>query len=506
MKFCILVCAFCLLTSVAFALPEPGFDPKDVVRQVRSAHSTPGPLESLNPALDDGEFLIDTSGVRTENSPAVAFDGTNFLVVWVDYRSYPDTSDTYGARVTQAGVVLDTAGIAISTAAYVQWYPAVGFDGSNFLVVWMDRRRGSNYYDIYGARVTKAGLVLDTAGIAISTAAYAQALPALAFDGTNFLVVWEDNRISGLDICATRVTPAGVVLDPSGFVISQAADDQEYPALAFDGTNFLVAWTDCRNNPDTSDIFGARVTQGGVVLDTAGIAISTATNRQWYPALAFDGENFLVAWTDCRNNPDTSGIFGARVTPAGVVLDTAGIPVSTAANGQSGPALAFDGTNFLVVWMDYRNGYDIYGARVTPAGVVFDSGPVVRQEGYQDSPALARGTGSQMFLVYQGWADTVGGKAYNTWRIWGKMDPSPAVAEIPKPEVRVTNSGATVVCGVLHLPASPSGRPQTSSWLLDISGRKLIDLHPGANDVTALAVGVYFVRSAVRVRKVILEK
>jgi len=32
--------------------------------------------------------------------------------------------------------------------------------------------------------------------------------------------------------------------------------------------------------------------------------------------------------------------------------------------------------------------------------------------------------------------------------------------------------------------------------LLDISGRKVLDLHPGANSVRALAPGVYFVREA----------
>jgi hypothetical protein len=30
--------------------------------------------------------------------------------------------------------------------------------------------------------------------------------------------------------------------------------------------------------------------------------------------------------------------------------------------------------------------------------------------------------------------------------------------------------------------------------LLDISGRKVADLHPGANDVSGLSAGVYFVQ------------
>jgi YVTN family beta-propeller protein len=51
----------------------------------------------------------------------------------------------------------------------------------------------------------------------------------------------------------------------------------------------------------------------------------------------------------------------------------------------------------------------------------------------------------------------------------------------------------TVVKGVLFLPAASSHKPQAAG-LLDISGRKILDLKPGENDVRALAPGVYFVR------------
>jgi hypothetical protein len=49
-----------------------------------------------------------------------------------------------------------------------------------------------------------------------------------------------------------------------------------------------------------------------------------------------------------------------------------------------------------------------------------------------------------------------------------------------------------------------------SSVLLDISGRKVQDLKPGANDVRTLAPGVYFVREAQAqarvVRKVVITR
>jgi hypothetical protein len=463
-----------------------------------------------------GGTVLDPSGFAISQeetfqwSPALAFDGTNFLVVWEDGRSGTDY-DIYGARVTPAGVVLDTAGIPVSTATYDQFVPALAFDGTNFLVVWMDFRGGVDS-DIYGARVTQAGVVLDTAGIAISQAANGQQYPALAFDGTNFLVVWQDSRGSDSGIYCARVTPAGVVLDPSGIAISTAANGQYSPTLGFDGANFLVVWQDSRGSGTDLDIYGARVTPGGTVLDPSGFIISQAASYQGFPAIAFDDANFLVAWTDARSGTDLD-IYGARVTPAGVVLDTAGIAISTAADWQSSPALGFDSANFLVVWTDYRNNpdtSDIYGARMTPAGTVYDEGLVVRQEGNQQNPALA-GAGSQMFLVYQGWAGTVGGKTYNTYRIWGKMNPSPAIAEMTKHEVRRTNNGATLVRGVLLLPGDRRPGTGDRAALLDISGRKVAELRPGANDVRALSPGVYFIREEMnaeerdRVTKVIVQ-
>jgi photosystem II stability/assembly factor-like uncharacterized protein len=64
----------------------------------------------------------------------------------------------------------------------------------------------------------------------------------------------------------------------------------------------------------------------------------------------------------------------------------------------------------------------------------------------------------------------------------------------------------TVVRGVLSLPRSLTSYPQP--LLLDITGRKSIDLHAGANDVSRLLPGVYFVSrgSAMTTTKVVLKR
>jgi len=53
---------------------------------------------------------------------------------------------------------------------------------------------------------------------------------------------------------------------------------------------------------------------------------------------------------------------------------------------------------------------------------------------------------------------------------------------------------ATILRGVLVLPSASGVERQASGALLDISGRKVLDLLPGPNDVRRLAPGIYFVR------------
>jgi len=71
---------------------------------------------------------------------------------------------------------------------------------------------------------------------------------------------------------------------------------------------------------------------------------------------------------------------------------------------------------------------------------------------------------------------------------------------------------ATIVRGILFLPkmgTAPSGTvPSFGPSLLDISGRKVLDLRPGNNDVRALPTGVYFVRQAAgsRTTKVVIQR
>lgn len=258
-----------------------------------------------------------------------------------------------------------SSALAIEEAPGIQDEPAVASDGTNHLVVWRDTRSG---VDISGARVTSAGTVLDPDGIPITTAGGTQQHAAVAFDGTNFLVVWEDCRNGPYtDVYAARVNPAGDVLDPDGIAVSTAGYDQLRPKVAFGGQSFLVTWQDGRTAANYHT-YAARVTTGGNVLDPAGLSLSTSLDDQKLPAVAFGGAYYLVAWTDSRRLGDD--IYGTRVTPTGGVLDPNGIPIAFQAGLESAPAVAFDGVNYLVIWEDL---YRIAGSRVSQEGHVLDA-------------------------------------------------------------------------------------------------------------------------------------
>jgi YVTN family beta-propeller protein len=67
-----------------------------------------------------------------------------------------------------------------------------------------------------------------------------------------------------------------------------------------------------------------------------------------------------------------------------------------------------------------------------------------------------------------------------------------------QPQATSHKPQATVVRGVLFMAGARDEGQGTRDELLDISGRRVMDLSPGANDVSKLAPGVYFVRAVSR--------
>jgi hypothetical protein len=517
--------------------------------------------------VSDPDGILITRSISRQTQPKIAFDGTNYFVVWTELRS--DVEDIYGARVGPDGIVLDQPTICISRATGRQILPQVIFGDEYYLVYWEDYRRGDGSSDIYGTRVNRDGVVLDTTGIPISTANLDQLNPKATFDGTNYLVVWSDKRSGSWDIYGTRVSQTGTVLDPDGIAISTARFEQNSPAVAFDGTNYFVVWQD-----NDWDIYGARISQAGTVLDPNGIVISGAGLGDYNPVLAFDGTNYFVVWKyllinseiyGARVNPDgivldTNGfqisnhgstitgydvifdsinyfvvwdnevggqsgynrIMGARVTTAGEVLDSTGIGLSSWTTSHRSPQVVFNGDNYVEVWEENHtpNEWDIYGAYVNTSGSLIGRFTTSNQIGTQESPTLVRGSDNHVLIVYSGWTDSINNFRTRTMRIWGIFDPVINVG------IEENNRPIEIKCSVSEIYPNPARSflavrlPQTADHqmikIFDVSG-KLVKV---ADEVTSpqshkqelrislkgINSGIYFLEIGKEVKKFLVVK
>jgi len=372
-----------------------------------------GPSEDVYGARIGTGAVLDPTGrvlsalASPQEAPAVAWDGNDYLTVWQDGRG-AGGDDVYAARADADGTPLDGTGIAVSAGAAPEGEPDVAWNGGVYLVVWQDYRSGTGY-DVYAARVSAAGAVLDASGIAVSTAAGDQSSPAVAAGGGGFLVTWTDGRnlgTTGEDVYAARVDGTGTVQDAGGIPVSTAAGAQRVSAAAHDGTGWLVAWEDHRNGA-FSDLYAARLSSVGTVLDAAGAPVSTASGDQRAPSLAWNGGNFVLAWED-RRSGTSYDVYAARVSSAAAVLDASGIALSTPVNDQRYPRVARDGTTALVVWQDARSGTsaDVYSARVSSGGTSLDGMgvPVAASAADERTPAVVPGPGGSSIVVYQRFA------------------------------------------------------------------------------------------------------
>ena len=387
--------------------------------------------------------VLDTKGLdicvnkNIRMAPAVAYGGgknPSFLVVWKDFRNGAET-DIYGTRVSATGKVLETKGFGISEAAGIQDTPRVAGGAKGFFVAWADYR---NQHDanIFGTPVDPAGKVLDKAGTLVSSSANHQAAPDVTSDASGYLVMWQDLRqgtapFYRADIHGARLSAAGKAQDPKGITVFSSTRDEVEPVVAHDGKDALVAWRSRWSASGKEHLLGARISLPAKVskpltLDSAlpqklGLALARGKGLfllGWYtptlgsvklarvdssgkvlggltagsgqsPAMAYGGGGFLVVWgvdQQCPGeDPGTSCILGLRVSPEGKLLGPGKpMPLSTRLKRRyEDPAVAWDGTRYLVVWADNRNGSflqdpatDIYGVRVDTAGSRLDAADI----------------------------------------------------------------------------------------------------------------------------------
>ena len=390
-----------------------------------TASDADAPALSMTSFLPGDLTVAPAAGAQL--NPEIAPGVGGYLVVWVDERTgitemstffggpafdhhIGSSWDVYAARVGLDGSLIDQTPIVVAQQIQNQGVVDVAWNGQNWLVTWAGQTGLSCCPNLnrYAARVSPGGVVLDPTPILLPLDdGDMAAWPAtVGSDGTNWLVVAADRASGGgFVVKGFRIAADGSLLDPSGVVLHSGGAPGDFD-LVFAGGEFFLVWSD-GGMTSGGAILGRRLTPaltpvgGPIVINL--YSPSVARNS----AVATNGTDYFVTWWEDRWY-GWSQLAGARVSHAASVLDPGGIFL-TAANGYTNyePAAAWDGTHYVVTYDRYDLGpTDLFAARITPTGQVLD----------YDTDALAVSTAPGMQAEGAIAGEPGGGGVFVAWR------------------------------------------------------------------------------------------
>jgi hypothetical protein len=453
----------------------------------------------------------------SQHTAAVSWDGNNdrYLVVWSDGNSVK------GEFVTTAGVrSAPTYAFSIPTSTSPLDLDVAVLGTHLFLIVW------SQGGDVWGARVLEADPLGDP--FVISSANRSQANPTAASNGSDFLVVWEDQRRNtdpagnGFDLHAARVS-GGIfetpVIDTDGFVVAsdggsscnaqgacRVTRSQTDPTVAWDGSNYLVGWAGASTSVTTPHIRGRFVTTAGAVSGAAFAISDAASPSERNPDMIWNGVNsvYFLVWATGTSFGD---IAGARVNAAGSVLDSPARVFADGPSNQDRPRTASNGSNsYTVIWDDGADIYGLHAARVSILGpenwLVGLAQLLAGEAGDDIVPALTTGDGTNLLAAW-----TAAGSGGTDANVHAKRvnvagtpyDASPIVISSsagPQEHPFLAWNGSYLAAWTERRPPTSSsthdvyrGRLNAAGEQLDGSGHLLFDEAPNALRPLAVARG-----------------
>jgi Neuraminidase (sialidase) len=436
------------------------------------------------------------------------------------------------------------------SSAFAQWEPDVRLTndpadsylcgqqcivavGDTLHVIFTDNRSG--WYDVYYSRSTDAGATWDSA-VCVSLSDSNRIFSAtVAAAGADVHIAWEGRNNGSLQY--RHSTDGGATwLPETALVVSSSCGT---PFLSADGDLVGLAWGDSRDGGHNGELYYKQSgDDGSHWTGDARLTVDTDSVLDKEACLVVSGNHRYIVWTRYDWNTSVSQTWFMRSTNNGASWEPrARITADT--SGQSYPMVAAVGPNVHACWSDGRpGGYGIWHRRSTDNGATWNAEQHLADTTYgSDYPVIATAGGNvhvayrawpagQLVIDYRGSTDNgqtwsaetslttvagmgtavlaaAGSRAHlisydnreGNFEIYYKRNlTAGGVEETMNDERRTTNVGRTIIRGVLFLAARGEMR-EARCELLDVSGRRVLHLKPGANDVSRLAPGVYFIRS-----------
>ncbi|HEY5644862.1 MAG TPA: hypothetical protein VLA52_02790 [Thermohalobaculum sp.] len=314
-------------------------------------------IDSAGNALDAEPFeIVSTTGLSL-SSPKVGFDGTRYMVVWAQ------DGQTYARRVNPNGTLIDATPLSIMSGAS----PDVAGQTGSFLVVNTNYTLSPHFYNPYSMRVDGAsGATLDPAPVILGQ--YFARNPRVIAFGGRWLATWQRNFTH--DDVNSNAQAAFINADGSTPGEFTYAFGGAAPDVASAGDRALLVW---RMRSDTSghNDIQARVmmADGSFLTGIVPVGEQPFPMREYDPDVAWNGTEFVVAWSDERHEAiyfdHRAETFAARLMPDGTLLDPDGFAVGDRTLQEIRPSVASVGGRTIIAHSSFRDEAAYQSYRIT---------------------------------------------------------------------------------------------------------------------------------------------
>jgi hypothetical protein len=315
---------------------------------------------ALSASLHGGTMFPIVTNDTAATGISVACAGTNYLAGingdFVTNNEYKITAQLFGPAGAPVGARINPLPGHTSENVFGAF---VASSSTNFLMVWPDDYSCTNGYDNINAQIVSPSGDLVGGWFAITTNSqqgFTTPEP-VAYGATEYLVVWDDYRSeTGYASIYGQLVSADGALIGGNFLICApfgGAQEEKSATVAFDGTNFLVTWFNVLAVNSQNTVYGAFVSPSGIVGTPFEISQTVSAERNPL-CMVFNGTNYFVVWNFASQlgGPDGTNyiwsVHGRFVTPSGSLPGNE-LGIVTNAN-KTLPYLASDGANYLLAW------------------------------------------------------------------------------------------------------------------------------------------------------------
>ena len=267
----------------------------------------------------DGTF-VDAApfSVMPGFGPDVEALGEDFLIACARFDANPQFIYAWMRIVDGPTGAFQNAATLIG-GGYVNVGPRVHHDGSRWIVTYHSHwSHDSSASDAVYNFVASDGSFTPAANPATTSGSCGT--PDVAFSGQKYLFVWRNNTLANANnYIAGRIMNANGTFATGNFTIAEAPGRQLRPVVGWDGTSFVVAWDDQRNQgaffDERTDVYGTRVSETGTILDPAGFPIYVGPQGDATAAILSrsDGVSFVASARFQTSYPFDSYRIGVTV-------------------------------------------------------------------------------------------------------------------------------------------------------------------------------------------------